>query len=85
MAAALGLHLVFDVHSRRAELDQRLDRARDVEGAAEAGIASTSSGRLADIGNAAHVGEHVVERADAKVGHAERPGATPPPTGRSRG
>ncbi len=35
---------------------------------------STSSGRSHDVGDAADVGQHVVERADAEVGHAERAG-----------
>ena len=36
--------------------------------------ASTSSGSVADVGDAAHVGQHVVEVADAEVGQAERAG-----------
>ncbi len=35
---------------------------------------STSSGSVVDVGDAAHVDEHVVQRADAEVGHAERVG-----------
>ena len=38
VAAALGAHLVLDVHRRGAGLDQRLDGAGDVEGAAAAGV-----------------------------------------------
>ena len=74
VAAALGADLVLDVHGRGAGLDQRPDRAGDVEGAAPKPVStSTSSGSVADVGDAAHVGEHVVEVADAKVGHAQRP------------
>ena len=38
MAAALGAHLVFDVHRSRAGLDHLADGARNVEGPAPAGV-----------------------------------------------
>jgi hypothetical protein len=68
VAAALGLDLVFDVHGARTELDERLDRTRDVERAAEAGIDIDQQRQRAHVGDAPHVGEHIVERADAEVG-----------------
>ena len=75
VAAALGADLVLDVHRRRAELDQRLDRARDVEGAgAEAGVDVDQQRQVAHVGDAAHVGQHVVEVGDAEVRQAERAG-----------
>ena len=75
VAAALGADLVLDVHRRRAELDQRPDRARDVERRrAEAGVDVDQQRQRAGVGDAAHVGQHVVEIADAEVGHAERAG-----------
>ena len=57
-----------------AEFDQRLDRARDVEGAAEAGVGVDQQRQLADVGDAPHVGEHVVQRADAEIGQTQRAG-----------
>jgi hypothetical protein len=33
---------------------------------------STSSGKRGSIGDPPHVGQHVVEIADAEIGHAER-------------
>ncbi len=75
MAAALGADLVFDVDGGRAELDHRLDGARDVEGrSAEAGVDVDQQRQVADVGDAAHVGQHVVEVGDAEVGQAERAG-----------
>ena len=74
MPATLLLRLVFDVHRGRAELDERLHGARDVEGAAPAGIDVDQQRHAADVGDAADVGEHVIERADAEIGQAERAG-----------
>ena len=52
-----------------------LHGARDVEGArAEAGVDVDQQRQVADVGDAADVGEHVVEGADAEVGQAERAG-----------
>jgi hypothetical protein len=75
VAAALGADLVLDVHGARAELDQGLRGARDIEGArAEAGVHIHQQRQVADIGDAADVGEDVVEVRDAEVGQAERAG-----------
>nr|GEU28025.1 hypothetical protein [Tanacetum cinerariifolium] len=60
VAAALGAHLVFDVHGGRAGLDHRLDGARDIEsGGAESGIGIHQQRQIADVGNAAHVAGHL--------------------------
>ncbi len=57
VAAALGAHLVFQVASRRAELDQAFNGAGDVKRRrAEAGIDVDHERYFAHIGNAAHVG-----------------------------
>ena len=54
-------------------LISELDRARDVERRrAEAGVDVDQQRQRADVGDPAHVGQHVVEVADAEVGHAER-------------
>src|SRR5690349_6639674 len=75
MAAALGADLVLDVHGRGAELDQRACGARDVECArAEAGVDVDEERQVAYFGDAADVGEDVVEAGDAEIGHAERAG-----------
>jgi len=67
--------MVFDVHRRRARLDQRLDGARDVEGArAETGIGVDQQRQGAHVRHAAHVGEHVLETADAQIGEPEGAG-----------
>jgi hypothetical protein len=73
--ASLGADLVFDMAGGGAELDQALHGARDVECArAEAGVDVHQQRQLAHIGDAAHIGQHVVERVDAQVGQTERTG-----------
>ena len=76
VAAALGADLVLDVHRGGAELDQRACTVRAMlnADAPKPVSASTSSGSGARVGDAAHVGQHVVEVADAEVGQAERAG-----------
>ena len=56
------------------DLISDFDRARDVEGAAPAGIDVDQQRQVAHVGDAADVGEHVVERADAEIGQPERAG-----------
>jgi hypothetical protein len=51
---------------------------------AEAGVDVDQQRRVAHVGDAADVGQHVVQVRDAQVGQAQRAAATPPPTGRSR-
>ena len=72
MAAALGLDLVFDVAAGGSGLDEGADGAGEVEGSAEAGVDVDEQGEGADVGDAANVGEDVVDGGDAEVGHAER-------------
>ena len=73
MAAALGAHLVFDVASGGAGLDQALDGALDVEGGgAKARVDVNQQGRVTHVGDAAHVDQHVVHRVDAQIGQAQR-------------
>ena len=75
VAAALGAHLVFDVHRACAGLDHRPDGARDVERRGpESRVDVDQERQRADVGDPPHVGEHVVEIADAEIGEAERPG-----------
>jgi hypothetical protein len=75
--AALGADLVFDMHGGGAELDQRLDGARDVEGrGAEAGVDIDQQRQVAHVGDAAHVGQHVIQIGDAQVRQANRHTAT---------
>ena len=71
MAAALGAHLVFNVHGGRAGLDHGADGARDVEGAAPAGVDVDEQRQRGGVGDAADVGQHVFHGADAEVGKPE--------------
>ncbi len=71
VAAALGLDLVFDVAAGGSGLDERADGAGEVEGSAEAGVDVYEEGQGADVGDAANVGEDVVDGGDAEVGDAE--------------
>ena len=75
MPAPFSAYLVFDVHRGGAELDQRFHGARDVECARpETGIDIDQQRQRADVGDAAHIGQHVVEIADAEIGQAQRAG-----------
>ncbi|MNJ18797.1 hypothetical protein D3C77_131080 [compost metagenome] len=76
MAAALGANLVFDVDRRCAELDHRLDGTGHVERrGAKAGVDIHQQRQVADIGDAAHVGEHVIQAGDAQVRQAQGAGS----------
>ena len=75
MTAALGAHLVFDMDGGGAELDHRLDGTRHVERrGAETGVHVHQQRQVAHVGNAAHVGEHVIQAGDTQVRHAEGAG-----------
>jgi len=75
VTAALGANLVLDVAGGRTGLDQRLHGARDVERTrAEAGIDVDHQRQVADIGDAAHVHQHVFQGVDAQVRQAQRAG-----------
>ena len=55
--------------------DQALDRAGDVEGRrTEAGVDVDQQRHVAHVGDAAHVGQHVVHGVDAQVRQAQRAG-----------
>src|SRR3546814_16265567 len=74
MAATLGADLVFDVAGRRAELDQAFDAAGNIEGGRpEAGIDVHQQRNVAHVGNAADVGQDVVQGVDAQVRQDQRP------------
>ena len=73
VTATLGAHLVFDVAAGRAELDQALNRASDVErGRAKACVDVDDQGRIAHIGDATHIGQDIIKRIDAEVRQAKR-------------
>ena len=75
MAAALGAGLVFNMAGSSAKLDQALDGSGDVEGAGpEAGVNVHQQGRVANIRDAAYIRQHIIQRVDAQVGHAQRAG-----------
>jgi len=71
--AALGLDLILDVHGAGAGGDQRSDRPCDAEGAPEPGVGVDQERQPGHAADAAHIGEHVVERGDAEIGQPERP------------
>ena len=72
VAATLLADLVFQMHGRHARLDERTHGARDVECAAPAGVDVDEQRQVGCIGDAARVDQHVVHRADAEIGDAER-------------
>ena len=56
-----------------AELDQRFDRALDIERArSKAGVDIDQQRQITYVGDAAHVGQHIVERIDAEIRQTER-------------
>ncbi len=76
MATALGTHLVFDVHGSSAKLDQRLDGTRYVEGGgAKTGIRIHQQRQITDIGNAAYVGEDVVQGGNTQIRQTQGAGS----------
>ncbi|MNZ83321.1 hypothetical protein D3C78_1020440 [compost metagenome] len=78
VTAALGADLVFDVNRRRAELDHRLHGTGDVERrGTETGVHVHQQRQVANIGDTAHVGQHVIQAGDAQVRQAEGAGSHP--------
>ncbi len=71
VAAALGLHLVFDMHACRTGADQFACRPGNRECGAPAGIRVDQQGQCARAGNPAHVIADVIEGRDTQVGQAE--------------
>src|SRR3546814_17051249 len=72
---SLGADLVFDVAGGRTELDQAFHGTRDVERrGAEAGIDVDDQRHIADVGDAAYIGKHVVQRIDTQVWQTQRAG-----------
>ena len=60
---------------RGAELDHRFHGTCNVEGRrTETGIDIDQQRQVADVGDATHVGQHVIEVGNAEVGQAQRTG-----------
>jgi hypothetical protein len=79
VAAALGLHLVLDVAAGGAGADEFTHGAGDVEGAGtKARVRVHQQRQCGHVGDAAHVLQHVVQRADAEIRQAQRAGRHPP-------
>ncbi|MNS79945.1 hypothetical protein D3C72_1136110 [compost metagenome] len=75
MAAALGANLVLDMDGGSAELAHRAHGTGNVEGrGAKTGIDIHQQRQVAHVGDAAHVGEYIVQAADAQVRQAQRTG-----------
>ncbi len=72
MPAALLHHLVFDVETGRTGLRDLARGARDVEGAAPAGVDVHQQRQVARGGDAARVLAYVMQGRDAEIGYAER-------------
>ena len=73
VAAALGLHLVFEVAAAPApDLTRSRDRARDVERRAPAGVGVDQQRQVGRRGDAPDVLADVVEAGDAEVRQPER-------------
>jgi hypothetical protein len=80
VAAALGLHLVLDVAAGGARADQFAHGAGNIEGAgAEARVRVHQQRQRRHVGDAAHVLQNVVQRADAQIRQAQRAGRHPSP------
>ena len=78
MATPLGADLILNMARGGTSLDQRFDAACDVESTrSEAGVDVHQQRKVANVGNPAHVYQHVVERIDAEVWHAKRSGCHP--------
>ena len=72
VTAALGLHLVFQVHAAGTGTAQLAGRAGDVESRAPTGVGVDEQRQLGRAGDAAHVFADVVETGDAEIGKSER-------------
>jgi hypothetical protein len=73
VAAALGAHLVLDVHFAAAPYSTSDLVVRDVEGArAEARVHVDEQRQVVHVGDAAHVRQHVIQPRDAEIGEPER-------------
>jgi len=71
MPAALLHHLVFDMKSRRTGLRDLARGARDVEGAAPAGVDVHQQRQVTRCSDAACILAYVMQRRDAEIGNAE--------------
>jgi hypothetical protein len=71
MATPFARDLVFHVNRGDIGADHMADGARDVERAAPTGVDIHQEWQAAGFGDALGIGDHIVEGADAKVGHAE--------------
>jgi hypothetical protein len=74
VAAALGAHLVLNMHGSRPGLDHGADGAGDVERSAPAGVDVDQQRKVDHIGNPPNIRQHIFHGADAEVGYAERVG-----------
>jgi hypothetical protein len=74
MTATLAPHLVFHVHRRGSGALHGADGAGNVEGATPPGVDIHQQRQAGDLGNAAHVDQHIFHAADTQVGHAQRIG-----------
>ena len=75
MTTALGAHLILDMDGGSTELAHRTHGTGNVESRGpEAGVDIHQQRQVAHVGDAAHVGEHVVEATDAQVRQAQGAG-----------
>ncbi len=75
MAAALGADLIFDMQRRRPGLAHRSHRAGDVERrSAETAVHIHQQRQRANVGDAANVGQHIVQGRNAQIRQPQRTG-----------
>ncbi len=76
VAATLGTDLILDVGRCGAGLDQTLDGTLNVEGAGtETGIDVHQQRQIADVGNPAHVDQHILKGIDTQIRQTQRAGS----------
>jgi hypothetical protein len=73
MTATLRTDLIFDMECGGTEFDHRFHGASDIEcRRTKTGIDIDQQRQIADIGDATHIGQHIIEVGDAEIGQAER-------------
>jgi hypothetical protein len=79
VAAALGRHLILEMHAGGAGADELTRGAGDVEGGAPAGVGIDQQRQLAGAADAAHILADVISAVIPKSGRPKEALATPAP------
>ncbi len=75
MTAALGAHLVLDVHGGSSGALHGANGAGDIEGASPPRVDVDQQRQRGDFGDTANIDQHIFHAADPKIGHAKRVGS----------